>query len=258
MKAFHPRELPAGGGDVRVDFGDRLATVWLDHPAARNAISPGMMASLGDIVDQLEQWDGVGVVLTGMGPQAFCAGGDLNAVAAHWSSPDAGMRVGAWMSAVLDRFARLPIVTVAAVEGAALGGGAELLTAVDFVVAAEDARIGFVHASLGVSPGWGGAQRLVQKVGSRSALRFLAFAERHDADAARGLGLVDQVVPSGGAHVAALRLLAPLQRLPAPAVRAAVRVARSGSREDERVAFASLWGGPGHLAALAERGRGAR
>jgi ethylmalonyl-CoA/methylmalonyl-CoA decarboxylase len=256
--AFHPRQLPAGPGAIRVTYDGRIATVALDHPAARNAVTPGMMANLGDIVDELESWDGVGVILTGVGQQAFCAGGDLNAVAAHWSTADAGIRVGAWMSSVLDRFNRLPMVTVAAVEGAALGGGAELLTAVDFVIAASDASIGFVHARLGVSPGWGGAQRLCQKVGGRAALRFLAFAERHDADAARALGLVDVVTSSGGALDAARRFLAPLQDLPPAAVQAAVRLARSGSRDDERVAFASLWGGPAHVAALKARGRGLR
>ena len=256
--AFHPRQLPPGAGVVRVEYGPQVATVWIDHPTARNAISPGMMVGLGDIVDELTAWDGVAVIVTGAGRDAFCAGGDLKAVAAHWVTPEAGIRVGAWMSAVLDRFAQLPLVSVAAVEGAALGGGAELLTAVDFVVAADDASIGFVHASLGVSPGWGGAQRLCQKVGSRAALRFLAFAERHDALGAHGLGLVDDVAPSGQALQVAHRLLAPLLALPVPAVRAAVRLARCGSRDDERAAFASLWGGPAHLAALGDRGRRGR
>jgi len=157
----------------------------------------------------------------------------------------------------LDKLSSLPAVVVAAVEGAALGGGAELLTACDWVVASTSARIGFVHASLGVAPGWGGGARLVRQVGARRALPLLARAERLSAASAAAAGLVDEVVDAGSALVAAHTWIERLRSLPPDAVRGVVSVVRA-ARDDpdravevERRVFGELWGGLAHRAALA-------
>ena len=133
-------------------------------------------------------------------------GGDLKDVRSHLMNPSAAAGMPAVMGGALDRLASLNAVIVAAVEGAALGGGAELLTAADWVIAADDAQIGFVHAALGVSPGWGGGHRLVRKVGHRAALPVLVGARKMTAAQSAVLGLVDEVaavlVGVGGDEVA--------------------------------------------------------
>lgn len=259
MSGWHPGQLPRGRGQVRLEGYGPIAELVLDNPSARNAISPGMMVDLERHLDTLEGSETLGLLVRGEGGAAFCAGGDLGAVAEHLLEPGAGAGMCAFMTAQLDRLSRLPMVVVAAVEGAALGGGAELLTAVDVVIASEAARIGFVQASLGVSPGWGGGARLVRRVGVHRAVQWLGLAQLHPAAEAVALGLVNRLSPPGEAVRAARALLAPLESLPVEAVRASISVARgtAGPEEEQRL-FAGLWGGPAHVEALARLGRSRR
>ncbi len=249
---WHPSQLPRGEGKLALEIWDRVAELVIDNAARRNAISPGMMVDLEQAVLRLEAWDGAAVVVRGAGTKAFCSGGDLDAVERHLL--DHGEAMARFMTDLLDRMHRLPCVVIAAVEGVALGGGAEILTAADLVVAAEGASIGFVHATLGVSPGWGGGRRLVEKVGGANAMRLLAFAERHDAASAKRFGIVDDLVPSGAAVGEAERWRARLATLPAQALRAAIEVARGTGADRERDLFVALWGSPFHRAALGGKG----
>ncbi len=249
--------LPRGEGQVRLEQSGAVARVVIDNPAARNAMSLGMMADLVQIIGRLEQEELAVVLLSGAGPQAFCAGGDLRSVAAHLMEPEHAAGMCAVMGDALDRLSRLSAVVLAAVEGSALGGGAEILSAADGIVAGAGARIGFIHAALGVSPGWGGGGRLVRRIGSVRALQVLTRAERMGAEEARAMGLVDQVVPDGDALLAAEAWTTQICKQPTAAVRAAVRLVRAwrdtptAALEVEREVFCSLWGEPDHRAALA-------
>lgn len=256
MSDWHPGRLPRGEGRVRLEEHGRRAEIVLDSPSARNALSPGMMADLGEIVARLERWEGGAVLLRGEGDAAFCAGGHLHSVQAHLLEAGGGAGMCAWMTGVLNRLASLPAVVMAAVEGAALGGGAELITACDLVVAGRGARLGFVQAALGVSPGWGGGARLVRRVGARNAMRLLAFARPISAEEAESVGLVDRAVGQGEALQEARRWLAELESVPPEALRAAVLIARGAPAELEEALFAELWGGPAHRAALERHFRG--
>lgn len=240
--------LPPGPGRVVVTTGD-VATIRLDHAPSRNALDPGMMVALADGIDAVQH---ARVVVISGAHGTFCSGGNLGAVRAHLAVPGAGRAFGAFMQGALDRLAALDAMVIAVVEGAALGGGAELVATADVVVAAPDARIGFVHARLGVSPGFGGGGRLVARVGPRAALEILAFARVLSASEARTLGLVDRIDPEPHAHAAALAQ--ELLSLPAAAVRGAKRVVRAATppigRFEELEVFAELWGGPDHQQAL--------
>lgn len=251
MNSWHPALLPRGEGGIRLERHGARAELVLDNPASRNALTPGMMADLVEAVDALERSEGSSVLIRGEGDAAFCSGGHLGSLQAHLLDPGGGAGMCAFMTAVLDRLASLPRVICAAVEGAALGGGAELLTACDLVVAGESARVGFVQAALGVSPGWGGGGRLVRRVGSRHALRLLAFARPVPAEEARQFGLVDRVVAPGAAVAEARAWLQELENIPPEALAAAVRIGRGADPAEEQVLFASLWGGPAHRVALA-------
>ena len=246
MLRWNPRDFPRGEGTVRCAVQAPTAVLCLDNARRKNAVSPGMMADLQDAVASLEAREDLSALIVHGAQDAFCSGGDLTAVREHLLQPGAGAGMCSFMTATLSALARLPVVRIGAVTGPALGGGAELLTVCDVVYAAPAARIGFVHASLGVSPGWGGGRRLVERVGRRHALRLLTEARRLSAAEAEALGLVDAVVadPIAEAQAHAARLAA----LPVAAVRAAVSVAQGG---DEAALFSALWGGADHRAILA-------
>ncbi|MDP2305977.1 MAG: enoyl-CoA hydratase/isomerase family protein [Pseudomonadota bacterium] len=245
--------LPPGPGRVVVTTGD-LATIRFDHEPSRNALDPAMMVALSDAIEAVR--DARVVVLSGA-HRTFCSGGNLGAVRSHLAMPGAGRAFGAFMQDALDRLAALDAIVIAVVEGAALGGGAELVVTADLVVAAPDARIGFVHARLGVSPGFGGGGRLVSRVGPRAALQVLAFARVLGAAEAHAIDLVDEVDPDP--HARADALATELLALPAAAVRGAKRVVRAAAppvgRTEELEVFAELWGGPDHQRALAGNAR---
>ncbi|HCH65205.1 MAG TPA: hypothetical protein DFR83_20540 [Deltaproteobacteria bacterium] len=242
--------LPRGGGAIRPHIRGRVLEILIDHPQAAGAVSPGMMVDLVSVVDTLPQYAGWPVVVHSSAPRAFCAGGDLRSVRAHLMENEAASAMVDVLTWALDRLSAHSGVVLAAVEGPALGGGAEFLTACDHLVLSTSARVGFVHASLGVSPGWGGAGRLVRRVGRRHALMWLADPRPRSAEACARMGMADQVVPAGAALESAQGLAADLARSPEGA-RAAVAALVKGGAETERATFLRLWGGADHLAALA-------
>jgi ethylmalonyl-CoA/methylmalonyl-CoA decarboxylase len=247
--------LPRGPGRVRVEPGV-VARITIDAPTRKNALDPAMMV---DFADAAAAVAGARVVILRGEGEAFCAGGDLGAVRENLAVPGLGALLGAFMAGAVGTLEASGAVLVAAVTGPAMGGGAELLAACDVVFASPAARVGWVQARLGVSPGFGGGARLVRRVGRARALRLLAEADLLDASAARAAGLVDEVVadPVAAAEAWAARAV----EVPAEALRGAVRVVRAAGEPEgeatELAVFAELWGGPAHVAAL-ERARGAR
>ncbi|MEM9757502.1 MAG: enoyl-CoA hydratase/isomerase family protein [Pseudomonadota bacterium] len=174
----------------------------INRPEARNALTDGVFAA---IIEALAAWeldrDVAGVILTG-DDRAFCAGGDLKGTAAATLAPFDQYRhrhgQSVWHDA-MRRIARYTKPLIAAVEGYALGGGLELALACDFAVGSETAKLGLTEARIGVFPILGGAWLLTQAVGPRMA-RELAFTGRRiGAEEARALGLLNHVVPAGGA-----------------------------------------------------------
>ncbi len=181
---------------VTSEIADRVATVTLDRPNALNAITPGLLAELGDTLEAHAANDQVGVVvLTGAG-RAFSAGVDLKALAGY---PIANGGVGD----VLDIPARrvtgllcaMPKITIAKVNGFCFTGALELAIACDLVVVAEEAKLGDTHVKWGLRPTWGMSQRLIRLVGPARA-RDLSFTARtfSGADAA-AWGLAARAVP---------------------------------------------------------------
>lgn len=246
-----------GRGRVRLHRDGDVAQLVMDSADARNALSPGMMMDFGAAVDALEGGPEAAVVLRGEGTRAFCAGGDLASVRSHLLSTDLAQAMSVCMQDSLARLQSLPLVRIVALEGAAIGGGAELLTVGDRVFAGRSARVGFVHASLGVSPGWGGGGRLVDRVGALRALRVLTHTGLLSSEDALLMGVVDDVVGDGTALDHALAWARELAQLPRAALAAAVQVSRGLDPAAERAVFLSLWGGEAHREAL-ERTRQGR
>eukprot|EP00667_Euglena_gracilis_P016574 EG_transcript_17348 len=254
-----------GGGEVRLTGLDQpVALLEVDNAAARNALSGKMMAELRDAVAELERWDGAGVVLTGC-HGTFCSGADLSVVRSHMAEGPAGRAMCLLMQDTLRRLHDCDVISVAAVEGKALGGGAELTTACDFRAMARDATIQFLQARMGVSTGWGGGERLVQLVGRRQALRLLPGTHGLSSDAALRCGFADCEADSGQAVAAARQWLQPFLEPAKHVVKQQKRMIVTygagdlpAARQFEVDLFAGLWGGPANKAALARSSKGRR
>ena len=194
--------------DGRIIFAldGAIVRITLDRPAKLNALTPAMLAALGDGVGRIDADDDIRVVvLDASGPRAFCVGADIEA----WGDADPLRMWRHWVRdghALFDRMARLRPPLIAAIEGLALGGGLELAATADLRIAGTDAAFGLPEADVGVPPGWSGTQRFVHMVGPAPVKLMALAGERLDADSAERCGLVHRVVPAGTAVDAALSM----------------------------------------------------
>jgi enoyl-CoA hydratase/carnithine racemase len=184
--------LTQGGVCLEVAAGVAIATI--DRPEARNAIGFATADALDATLDRVLESNAAVLVLRGGGDRAFVSGGDLKELSAIRTHEDA-VSMASRIRRLLDRVAALPVPVIAALNGHALGGGAEVAIAADIRIAADDVKIGFNQVALGIMPAWGGAERLAQVIGRGRALLAISTGQLYDAAAAQHLGLVDVVVP---------------------------------------------------------------
>lgn len=178
-------------GTVSVSLRGAVAELLLDRPAKHNAITPAMAAAIADTARSLDADDAVRVVLLrGAGERAFCAGSDLNSLAAYPSTWHFRNRVE-YASAI--RTIRKPVI--AALQGWTLGGGAEMALSADLRIAAEGTRFGFPEVTRGWVGGGGASQMLPRMIGVARATRMLMIGDPIEATEAQSLGLFDQLVP---------------------------------------------------------------
>ncbi|XP_053917212.1 ethylmalonyl-CoA decarboxylase isoform X4 [Cuculus canorus] len=251
------------GGSISLSKEDNgIGLLTLNNPKLLNAFTGTMMLELQERVTELENWkDGKGLIIYGAG-NTFCSGSDLNTVKAISNSQD-GMNMCMFMQSTLTRLMRLPLISVALVQGKAFGGGAELTTACDFRLMTPGSEIRFVHKHMGLVPGWGGAARLVWIVGSEAALRLLSEATKVDPDRALHLGLSEKTLSSSDETRALEEAQAWLSQYtegPAIVIQAMKKVVTAGRElpleaalRTEKDVFGTVWGGPANLQALARR-----
>ncbi|MFG3317552.1 enoyl-CoA hydratase/isomerase family protein [Streptomyces sp. NPDC048171] len=218
---------------VRRHGDGHVAELALDRPKAMNAVSTAMARSVAEACAALAGDRGVrAVVLTSTHDRAFCVGADLKE---RNSFSDADLlrqrpvTRGAYTS-VLE----LPVPTIAAVHGFALGGGFELALSCDVIVADPTAVVGLPEVSVGVIPGGGGTQLLPRRVGAARAAELVFTARRVEAAEARELGLVDQLVDEGRDREEALELASRMAANSPVGLRAAKRALRLGHGLDLR------------------------
>ena len=195
----------------------RGASRWLilDRPAARNALSADLMSALRGALAAADAEARVrAICITGSGEQAFCSGMDL-ALAGTGVGPEQGARDYA---ALLLDVARIGKPVVAAVNGAAMGGGMGLLAACDLAVAAEDARFGTPEVEVGLFP-YMALAPLSRCVGRRAALELALTGRRIDAAEAQAIGLLNRVVPRAALQGATSELLEQLAQKSPTALR---------------------------------------
>lgn len=200
---------------------DGVMVITLQRPRA-NALGLPIIEGLGAALDDAEQRGDVKVIVVSSSlPGFFAAGADIK----HMSSVDAESftAYGDTLRGALDRLAADTWITVAAVDGLALGGGLELAMACHLRVAGTDAKLGLPEVRLGLIPGAGGTQRLPRLVGRGRALDIMLTARQVPADEALTMGLVDRLVPAGTALDAALGVADTLLEMSLPAQRAVLR-----------------------------------
>lgn len=230
--------------------------IWtLSRPEAKNALDSATFAALGRALADARD-DGAlrAVVLTGAGG-TFVSGGDLRELRAATTSDDAARLADAGRE-VCDAIARLPVPVIAALPGAAIGGGAELATACDLRVADERATVCFKHARMAVTTAWGILPKLVGMVGHGAATRLLLAATEVDAREALRLGLVDAVTEDGGCVELAVAWgleVAKAAPLATAALKALLRDAvdpAADVRAAERARFVATWTSADHADAV--------
>jgi enoyl-CoA hydratase len=187
---------------VLLDISDRIATITLNRPEARNALSSEVLRLLPEAMRRAEAHPDVDVlILTGTDP-AFCAGLDLNELGSSGGNLGGGSGADGSRNSdgVRGPFPKLTKPLIGAINGVAVTGGFELALNCDFLVASERAKFGDTHARVGVMPGWGLTVLLPQAIGVRRAREMSFTGNFLSADEALQWGLVNHVVPHDQLH----------------------------------------------------------
>jgi enoyl-CoA hydratase len=178
--------------NILVARDGQIATLTVNRPKSLNALNGKTLREITQAVRELAEQSRA-IILTGAGDKAFVAGADIAEMApmTPWSAREFS-ELGHVLTALLED---IPCATIAAVNGYALGGGLELAVACDMIYASENAKLGLPEVTLGVTPGFGGTQRLVRLVGKLRAKEIIFTGEMVDAQTAARIGLVNTVVP---------------------------------------------------------------
>jgi enoyl-CoA hydratase len=182
-----------GFDNISIEKKDSLAYLTVNRPKALNALNRATLAEIGLALEDIRDDAGIsGLIVTGAGDKAFIAGADITEIAAISAVEAAAFTRGG--QAVFDLLENLGKPSVAAVNGFALGGGCELAMACTLRLATQSARFGQPEVKLGVTPGFGGTQRLPRLVGKGRALQMILTGEPIDAQEAYRIGLVNEIV----------------------------------------------------------------
>jgi enoyl-CoA hydratase len=245
-----PEPGASGGmseGGVRLEIDGPVAVITIDRPEARNAIARATMRGLAAALDEVAASPAHVAVVTGGGDRVFVAGGDLKELAAI-RTVDEATAMASDMRTVLDRLATLAVPVVAAINGDAYGGGAEVAVACDIRVAADDVKCAFNQVALGIMPAWGGIERLTGLVGRGRALALMTTGRVLTAAEAFELGFFDEVVAREDFSARWRELATQMASAPRDALvgikaaqRAAHPTARPDLAPDAIASFARTW-----------------
>lgn len=180
--------------NIILEKSEHLAIVTINRPKALNALNSETLKDLDIVLEDLEKDNNIYcVILTGSGEKAFVAGADISEM--KDLSEEEGRDFGLLGNKVFRRLEKLDKPVIAAISGFALGGGCELAMACDIRIASEKAKFAQPEAGLGITPGFGGTQRLPRLVGEGKAKELIYTCATIKADEALSIGLVNKVVP---------------------------------------------------------------
>ncbi|RMH65987.1 MAG: enoyl-CoA hydratase [Calditrichaeota bacterium] len=212
---------------IKLEITDTIAVITINRPKQLNALNHATIKELDEALQSLEANATVrGILLTGSGEKAFVAGADIKELATL--SPVEAKELSRYGQQVFGRLSSGKQISIALINGFALGGGLELAMACHLRIAAEHARMGQPEVNLGLVPGYGGTQRLPRLVGEGRALELLLSGEMIDARRAYEIGLVNKVVAADQLHDAGTKMLSTILDKGPLAVAYCVEAVRQG------------------------------
>jgi enoyl-CoA hydratase/carnithine racemase len=239
-------------GAVTIRFDGPLAEIRISNPARLNAFTRAMLGELAQACDAVEAWPETRVLVLSADPaRAFCAGADIG----DWADMPPHVFARDWVRGghrVFDRLARLPVPSIAAIGGHALGGGLELAAACDIRVMAPGATLGLPETGIGIVPGWSGTQRLARLLPEPVLKEMALFGRRLTAGRALALGFAAEVAED--ARAAALALAGPVGAVSPRATEVAKIMIHAAAGEDRAAMIEALGGGMS--AATADKAEG--
>lgn len=180
--------------NVLFEVENEIAVLTINRPKSLNALNSETLAEIGEVLSDVEKRKDIKVlILTGSGAKSFVAGADISEMVN--ATPEEGRQMALLAKESFMKLETMPQVTIAAVNGYALGGGCEIAMSCDFRVASENAKFGQPECGLGIIPGFGGTQRLSRLVGKGRAKEMIFRCNQIDAQEAYRIGLVNHVVP---------------------------------------------------------------
>ena len=205
--------------NVLLEKKGHIAVATINRPKALNALNSQVLEDIDQLVEQVKADDEIrALVITGSGEKAFVAGADIGEMSTLTKAE--GEAFGKKGNDVFRKLETLPVPTIAAVNGFALGGGCELSMSCDIRICADTAVFGQPEAGLGITPGFGGTQRLARLVGLGMAKQLIYTAKNIKADEALRIGLVNAVYPLAELMPAAEKLAETIAKNAPIAVRA--------------------------------------
>ena len=223
---------------IRLEKNGHVAVASIDRPKALNALNSAVLDELDALLDAVRADETIRVlILTGSGDKAFVAGADIGEMSSLTKAQ--GEAFGKKGNDVFLKLETLPIPTIAAVNGYALGGGCELSMACDIRICSDTAVFGQPETGLGITPGFGGTQRLARLVGAGMAKQMIYTAKNIKADEALRIGLVNAVYQKDELMGAAMKLAETIAANAPIAVRACKKAIDEGLalQMDEAVAL---------------------
>ena len=217
--------------NVLLEKKGNIAVATINRPKALNALNSAVVADLDEMIGQIMADEEIrALVITGSGEKAFVAGADIAAMSTM--TVKEGREFGKFGNDIFRKLETLPIPTIAAVNGFALGGGNELAMSCDIRYCSDNAVFGQPEVGLGITPGFGGTQRLVRVVGTGKAKEMVFTGQNIKADEAYRIGLVNGVYPREELMPAVMKLAQKIASNAPIAVRNSKRAVTDGFLSD--------------------------
>ncbi|MBV1896467.1 MAG: enoyl-CoA hydratase/isomerase family protein [Rhodobacteraceae bacterium] len=209
---------------ISFEVNGNIGTITMSR-APVNALDPSLVSALGDALDKVEAADLTALMIKS-DQKIFCAGADLSMIAGYFDEPDPVGIMAKYtksLHTLFDRIEALPVVTIAVIDGAALGGGLELALSCDMRIVSTRSKIGLPEAGVGLIPGAGGTQRLTRLAGPGVAARIILSSDVINGTEAERLGIAQWVADPEDMAALADKVSGRIGGLSAPSLRASKR-----------------------------------
>ncbi|MBO6240841.1 MAG: enoyl-CoA hydratase/isomerase family protein [Butyrivibrio sp.] len=217
-------------GFVNCELKENVAIVTINRPEALNALNSQVLDDLEATFDAIDTGVVRAVVLTGAGEKSFVAGADIGEMSTLTKAE--GEAFGKKGNDIFRKIEQFPVPVIAAVNGFALGGGCEISMSCDIRICSENAMFGQPEVGLGITPGFGGTQRLARLIGAGMAKQLIYTARNIKADEALRIGLVNAVYPQEELMAAAEKMASQIAASAPIAVRACKKAINDGLQTD--------------------------